>query len=776
MIRNLSVFLLTLATMLSVVNVVCQAVPQPLLTRHVREVVVNGQAQSVGRLPATQSMRFDIVLALRHQPELENFVQELYDPSSPSYKHYVTPKQFTERFGPSQEDYDALVAFAKANGFKSVGGSRDSRDLQFTAPVANINRAFHITMGVYQHPTENRTFFSPDREPTADLPFQVWHISGLDNYSVPRPALSHRDSKAKGEVPQAQNGSCPWQSFCGSDMRAAYYGGKALTGKGQNIAILEFAGTDLTDLAAYYKGAKQRQPFTPTLISTGGYSTTCLASNKCDDTEQTLDMTQAMGMAPGLNMLYMYVCGDDYGSETFSETACYSAMVTDEAAPLSLQISVSWGWFPADPSTDDPYYEQMAAQGQSIFVAAGDSQEWVKYNYPYPAEDANVITVGGTDLTTTGPGGDWASEVGWEYTGGGISPDKILIPIWQQLSGVITEANDGSTVYRNGPDVTANANWSFYVCADQSFCSGNEYGGTSFAAPMWAGYLALANQRAAAKGNPAPGFINPTIYALGLGSGYAAAFHDITSGNNGFSAEVGYDLDSGWGSPNGAALINALTGPAGPSFTLSANPTSATIAEGSSGTSTITITPADGFSGSVTLSASGLPGGVTAEFNPNPATTTSTLTLTASATAATGTVTVAIGGMSGTLTNTATLSLTVSLSGPALSPTSLTWGQILVGKTTAAKKVTLTNTGGSALNISTIVPSGDFALATVKAARKITPCVNGGTVAVGASCEIAVTFTPTQAGTRTGDITFTDNAANSPQQLPLTGIGREPKN
>jgi hypothetical protein len=293
---------------------------------------------------------------------------------------------------------------------------------------------------------------------------------------------------------------------------------------------------------------------------------------------------------------------------------------------------------------------------------------------------------------------------------------------------------------------------------------------------MWAGYLALANQQAAAKGNPAPGFINPTIYALGLGSGYAAAFHDITSGNNGFPAEVGYDLDSGWGSPNGAGLINALTGPAEPSFTLSANPTSVTIAEGSSGTSTITITPADGFSGSVTLSVWGLPSGVTAEFNPNPATTTSTLTLTASATAATGTVTVTVGGISGTLTNTTTLSLTVSLSPPTLSPTSLTWGKVLVGKTTAAKRVTLTNTGGSALNISTIVPSGDFALATVKQTKKITPCVNGGTVAPGATCEIAVTFTPTQAGTRTGDITFTDNAANSPQQLPLTGIGNEPKN
>src|SRR5271157_3479345 len=136
MIQRLSIFLLTVAAMVSVVNVVCQAEPQPLVTPHVKEVVVNGEAQSVGRLPATQSMRFDIVLALRHRPELENFLQELYDPSSPSYKQYVTPQEFTARFGPSREDYDALIAFAKASGFTVVRGSRDAFDVQLKGSVA----------------------------------------------------------------------------------------------------------------------------------------------------------------------------------------------------------------------------------------------------------------------------------------------------------------------------------------------------------------------------------------------------------------------------------------------------------------------------------------------------------------------------------------------------------------------------------------------------------------------------------------------------------------
>jgi hypothetical protein len=112
--------------------------------------------------------------------------------------------------------------------------------------------------------------------------------------------------------------------------------------------------------------------------------------------------------------------------------------------------------------------------------------------------------------------------------------------------------------------------------------------------------------------------------------------------------------------------------------------------------------------------------------------------------------------------------------GPAvtLSPTSLKWGKVVVGVKGAAKKVTLTNSGTATLDISNIGTSGDFALTTVKATKKVTPCVNGGTVAAGASCEIEVTFTPTQTGTRSGDVTFTDNAANSPQQVPLTGTGK----
>jgi len=758
--RRLIIFLLTVVALVASVNVVCQAQSQTLLTRHVREATLNGQAPLVGRLPVTQTMHVDIVLALRHQPELENFLQEVYDPSSSSYRHFVTVPEFTARFGPSQEDYDALIGFAKTNGFAVLGGSRDSMDVQLQGSVAVIEKAFHVTMGLYKHPTEDRTFYAPDREPTVDLPFQLWHISGLDNYSIPQPLFVKKDSQAQVEPqPEAETGSCPSKSFCGSDMRAAYYEGTALTGSGQNIGLLEYAGFDIADVNTYYKNAGQTRSFAVTGISTDGSSVNCTEPS-CDDTEQTIDITQAGGMAPGVTTVYVYVSDN-------SDTALLSAMSSD--TPLPLNLSSSWTWNPPDPGTDDPYFEKMASQGQTFFQAAGDSGGYTG-SAPWPANSAYVIAVGGTDLTTSGAGGPWASESAWSNGGGGYGTN-VDIPSWQVAA--VAHCTGCSQKYRDVPDVAANANYSFYVCADQKACSANEYGGTSFAAPMWAGYLALTNQQAVSNGAPAPGFIDPTIYPLNLGNG-DADFHDITTGSNGFTCSSGYNLCDGWGSPNGSLLIAALVGSGGgsPNFTLSASPTSLTITQGSNGTSTITVTPVDGFTGSVTLSASGLPSGVTAGFSPNPTTTTSTLTLTASASAATGTVTVTIQGVSGSLTNTTTLSLTVNPSGSGaavtLSPTSLSWGTIALGKTTSAKTVTLTNSGTATLSFSSITISGDFAL--VSGTKTCGTPV--GTVAAGKTCNIKVTFTPEQAGPLTGAVTINDNAPNSPQSIPLSGTGK----
>jgi subtilase family serine protease len=742
---------------------------QSPVTRHVRDVVANGQAPLVGRLPATQSLHFDIVLPLRDRPGLQSFIREQNDPASPVYQQFLTPQEVTERFGPSQQDWNALVAFAKASGFEIVGGTRDGRDLQLIGSVSNIEKAFHVTMGIYQDPTEDRTFYAVDREPTVDLPFQIWHISGLDNDSKPHPLYVKKSDYAKAHgiaeadvVPNATTGSGPSASFLGSDMRAAYYGGTALTGTGQTLALFEFLGTDLADLTTYYKNVGQTEPYTPTLISTGGYSTSCTESSGCDDTEQTLDMTQAMGMAPGTTMLYMYVCGN---ASSISDTDCISAMVSTTDAPLSKQISCSWGWTPADPSTLDPYFEQMAAQGQNFFAAAGDNHAWSSSNEAWPADDANIVSVGGTDLTTSSAAGPWASETAWTDSGGGISPDSIPIPSWQQLSGVITSTNKGSTTLRNGPDVSANANFTFYVCADQTTCTANDYGGTSFAAPMWAGYLALANQQAAANGKTI-GYINPIIYPDALSSSYSTLFHDITSGSCGtYSGEVDYDLCTGWGSPNGSGLINTLAGSATASFTLSDSPSSLSIAEGSSGTSTITVHDVNGFTGSVTLAASGLPSGVTAAFGTNPTTGTSVLTLTASATATTGTSTVTITGTSGSLSATTTLALTVTATATAnfsvaASPATLSIAQSSSGTSTIT--VTSTNSFNSAVTLAASgLPTGVTAAFST---NPVTPPANGS---VNSTLTLTASSTATT-GTATVTITGTSGTLSHTATIALT--------
>jgi kumamolisin len=660
---------LTIAAILSAGTLIGRA--QSLMTHHVRDVVLNGQAQFLGRLPETQQLQLDIVLPLSDPAGLEAFLSELSNPASPLYRHYLTPQEFTARFGPSQANYDAVVAFAKANGLAVVGGSRDGMDVQVTAFVSAIEAAFHINLRTYQHPIENRVFYAADREPTAALPFQLWHISGLDNYSIPHPMLVSRNVyaaahgiDAKEAVKHATTGSGPSGSFLGSDMRAAYYGGSALTGAGQNLGLLEYYGTDLADLNTYFKNVGQTNNVPVTLLSTDGTSTSCTCqryssseyecTNGCDDTEQTLDMTQAIGMAPGLASLVMYIGSTD--------TAIISAMTTH--SPLPTTIGCSWGWTPADPTTLDPYFEKMAAQGQNFFVASGDSSTWSSSNEAWPADDANVVSVGGTDLITASAAGPWASETAWADSGGGISPDGIAIPSWQQLSGVINSSNKGSTTLRNGPDVSANANFTFYTCADQVACLANVFGGTSFATPMWAAYIALVNQQLVANGEATIGFLDPIIYPIGVSSSYDTDFHDITSGTSGsYSAVVGYDLVTGWGSPNGQNLINALAPTAtSPTFTLSASPASVSVVQGNSGSSTITSTAVDGFDSAVALSASGQPTGVTATFSPTSITGsgTSTLTLAVASTTAVGTYTITVTGTGGGITQTATVTLTVT--------------------------------------------------------------------------------------------------------------------
>ncbi len=730
------------------------------LHNHVRQVVANGQAAPVGVLPSSQRMNLALMLPLRNQAELTNLLDRLYDPASPDYHQFLSVAQFTEEFGPTVEDYRTVVDFAKANGFAVTNTPPNRMLVDINGTVAQIQNAFHVVMTVYQHPTENRTFYSPDREPSLDLSVPVSHIAGLNDYSIPRPMI--KKAPASSALKSNATGSGPQGAYRPSDMRGAYYGGTALTGTGQSVGLLEFDGYELADVKSDMGGESYTVTITNVLVDGG------TAGSDGDDGEQAIDIAQPIGMAPGLTSVRVYIAPGTT-SIGVGDVDIFNKMATDN---ISKQLSCSWGWAPEDASSNDPIFKEFAAQGQNLFVASGDAGKYTGNNNndeSYPAEDVYVVAVGGTDLTTNAAGGPWESETAWSDSSGGPADDKFTIPSWQV--GVANSSNGASATIRNIPDVAAEANFDNILC-DDGTCYYNEYGGTSYAAPRWAGYLALANQQNVTNHGTTLGFLNPLIYPVAFGSSYDSNFHDITSGSNGYPAVTGYDLVTGWGSPNGATLIDTLTGSATPSFTLSDSASSLTITEGgASGKSSITVNEVNGFTGSVTLAASGLPSGVTAGFSPNPTTGTSTLTLTASASATTGTKTVIITGTSGSLVATTTLALTVSATSTpnftiGASPASLSVRR--GGKGTSTIKITSQDGFSSATTLSaTGLPSGVTA---GFSSNPVTPAANGS-----ASSTLTLTASSTATiGKSTITVKGTSGSLSHSETIALTVTSAAP--
>jgi kumamolisin len=503
-------------------------------TTHVPSAVVNGQARLIGHVPATQRLSLAVSLPLRNESGLNDLLSQIYDPQSASYRHYLNTSEFTERFGPSEDDYAALLNFAHVNGLKVLETSANRVVLDVEGSASDIEKAFHVSMGLYQHPTEDRVFYSPDREPSLDLGIAVQHISGLDNYALPHPkSIIAAHPKAGSKT----TGSGPGGDFVASDMRAAYYGNGPLNGSGQSVALFEYAGYEVSDVQTYFKNLNQPLNVPIKGVSLNGVPLNC-PPQTCDDSEQAIDIEMAIGMAPALSQVVVYVGNSD--------VSIFNQMAVDNT---SKTISCSWGW-PDDEKSLDPIFKQMASQGQTVFVATGDNGSGTPGNVVWPSDDPYVVGVGGTDIVTTGPGGAWQSETGWNGSAGSIDKNGIPIPAYQKLNGVINSSNKGSSTLRNYPDVAAEANTNQYSCYDGACYEGN--GGTSFAAPQWASFIALVNEGFVAKGKPTVGFLNPTLYRIGVSNAFASYFHDITSGSNGgYNSVKGYDLVTGWGSPVG---------------------------------------------------------------------------------------------------------------------------------------------------------------------------------------------------------------------------------
>ena len=575
------------------------AVQQPVQKNHVLSII--RRLTPIRRLDGGARLNLAIGLPLRSREELTNLLQELYSPGNAGFRHFLTPDQFASRFGPSEEDYQKVIVFAKSHGLivKRTHPNRTLLDVE--GSVTDIEKAFHVHMLVYQHPDETRAFFAPDAEPSLDTNMPVLAISGLNNYATPRPRIHPMGTSSRLAVrPLGGGGSGGGGGgsysgpFEGYDFRNAYAAGVSQDGAGQSVGLFELFGFSQQDIQDYEDecGIYPYVSVQPILVDGGpgnpanvdwvnypGYLDYSF--------EATGDIEMAIAMAPGLSNVLVYEgptpldvppLGTNYiqGATTTAQiNDVLNRMATDD---LAKQLSCSYG-FDINLSTVQ-IFQQFAAQGQSFFLASGDSGAFSSA-VDEPADDPYVTVVGGTTLTTT-TNGSWASETAWlnpattdpllgyipqEATGGGVS-SVYKIPSWQQ--GISMTANQGSTTMRNVPDVSLVANNLNLVWGNDFIGASSDWteGGTSLAAPLWAGFMALVNQQTAANGQPPVGFVNPVLYAIGKSTNYQSCFNDITTGSNTnssspakYHAVAGYDLCTGWGTMIGSSLMQALLSP-----------------------------------------------------------------------------------------------------------------------------------------------------------------------------------------------------------------------
>ena len=315
-----------------------------VLSGHVPAVIAQEHLAASGLLADTNQLNLALGLPLRHPAELSLFLSEISNPGSTNYHHYLTPEQFTAQYGPTPEDYQRVINFAETNGFKVMAqhGNRLVLDVQGSPTV--IDRAFHLTLRTYHHPTENREFFAPDREPTVDASLPIVDISGLNNYSRPHPLnVLKKNSDSTRAVPRS--GSGPFGYYFGSDFRNAYVPGTALTGSGQMVGLFQFDGyypTDITNFTAH--AGLTNIPLTTVLLDQ--FDGTPVSSD--GSREVSLDIEMAMSMAPALSGIVVFEAG-----EGGNAVDILSSMV---ASNQISQFSCSWGWNGIPNSTLDTLF------------------------------------------------------------------------------------------------------------------------------------------------------------------------------------------------------------------------------------------------------------------------------------------------------------------------------------------------------------------------------------------------------------------------------------
>jgi hypothetical protein len=380
--------------------------------------------------------------------------------------------------------------------------------------------------------------------------------------------------------PDATSNATLAAPFSPSTIRTAYgvssisFNGATGDGTGQTIAIVDaFNDPDIIPDANSFSsefGLPQfngsGEPTLQVLNENGGTSLTNVPNATAGnwDVEESLDVEWAHSIAPNANVI-LY----EANSAEFSDLL--TAVQTAATHPLVSAVSMSWGG--SEFSGENSYDSDFTQPGVTFIASAGDSGAPAGY----PAYSPDVVAVGGTSLTLNS-NSTYDSESGWSESGGGVSTQES-IPSYQ-----VGKINGVSTTNRAAPDVSMDADPNTGVYVLDSYDEPGYYlqvGGTSLAAPMWAGLIAIANQGRVLSGlSPLSGATQtlPALYNLP-----SSDFYDVTTGNNGYAAGPGYDLVTGLGSPVANLLVPGLVnyGAAASSApTITTNPLSQSVTAG----------------------------------------------------------------------------------------------------------------------------------------------------------------------------------------------------
>jgi kumamolisin len=429
--------------------------------------------------------------------------------------------------------------------------------------VAQAAQAFHVTFHTYHHAATARTFYSADAAPRvpSDVAGNLLYVAGLEDFERWHPEQASRRASGARHVAIGTPCSNPLGGYTPAQIASGYSlstAGGASAGQGQSLALFELSTFQQSDISGYLTCFGLPRTVAVTVKPVDGGTTDSSGAD-----EVTLDIELQLALAPGAANDYVY----EAPNTNVGSTLEYNQIAVDD---LAANISTSWG--ECEPQTSPQFdrleffiFRRMAAQGQSIYAAAGDDGAFdcgngsASVTVDDPASQPFMVGVGGTTLHLAA-GGGYGSETTWNdgqgSAGGGGASAIWPLPSYQQGVGF-------STTHRNVPDVSLddnpNTGYAIFLNGRIGF---NVIGGTSAAAPLWAAFTALVNQQRAAAGKTPLGFANPVLYALaGNSTSYAAGFHDITQGTNlVFPAHTGYDNASGWGSFQGDSLLSALVG------------------------------------------------------------------------------------------------------------------------------------------------------------------------------------------------------------------------